>query len=564
MCLALTSLCFAAEGEAVTKQLAYEALPAGHRARFDAEMESALANAASRVPGRSQLLAEFRGEANGHSATKSDDGLTVSYTVSDSMVEVGETVKFSMTLECEAPPMLYTVGGLVMDKNFNKVGELVKANGDSVEINDTTYTYSFNYKPDREGYLNFVIVVSDAAGNQVGMTTPTVQVYEGDVPLFDSIGSDTDIGTDVDNSLAMRLSLDSTSTSLGEWINATATFSTARDPVKYYASWTLTDAEGHVLDVQESAGQTNAQASISTLTFPYQPLRAGEVQFLITATDGDGNEVKINTPAIAVADGFYFEATLNKDALTLGNSAKGTYRIQGHNCDSTVAFVGWECYDAQDSDKILANKSAVVDGRSGEDTYTPRIGETIVFYVGATCEHFPNAYPKTDRLTLIGGTQVELAPTAGSAYSGESIGVEYSVDGGMTPYQEILINGYSRDSEKDETYTFLSWSTTNAEGTASDIACWGDEVYFVIKVVEADGYSSTWKSSVIPMTRLPGDADYSGSVNLNDAVMMLLYAADPEWSINLGNADVNGDHQVDIHDALLVFQYEAGWDVTLK
>jgi len=564
LCLVLTGLCGAAQGESAIRRLTYEELPAGHRALFDKEMESALANAAARAPGQALLLAEFRGGDSGYSTSKSVGGLTASYTVSDSMVEVGQQVKFTVTLSCEETPMLYTVGGLVMDQNFNKVGQIGRVNGEHIEVNDTAYTYSFNYPPDRAGYLNFVLVVSDAAGNQLGMTTPTVQVYEGDVPLFDSIGSDTDIGTDVDNSLAMRLSLDKKTTNLGEWIKATATFSTAKDPVTYNASWTLTDSEGRVLDVQESAGQTKAQASISTLTFPYQPLRAGEVQFIITATDGDGNAVKINTPDIPVADGFYFEATLNKDVMTLGSSAKGTYRIQGHNCETTVAFVGWECYGAKASDKILASKSAVVDGRAGEDTYIPRIGENVVFYVGATCAHFPNAYPQTDRLTLIGGTHAELTPTAQSAISGKPIGVEYAVDGGMMPYQEIVVSGYSRDSATGTTYPFLNWSTTEEEGRESDVPVWGDEVYFVVRVVEEDGYTSTWTSAAIPMTRTPGDADGSGSVDMNDALTVLLYSTDPDGAINLGNADVNGDARVDIHDALMLFQREAGWDVHLK
>lgn len=564
LCLALTCICFTAHGESAVRRMTYEELPAAHRNLFNTEMESALANAASRAPGSAMLLAAFRGENSGYSATKSVNGLTASYTVSASMVEVGQQVKFTLNFTCQTPPMLYTVGGLVMDKNFNKVGNLGRENGESIQVDDTVYSYSFNYRPDREGFLNLVIVVSDEEGNMLGLTTPTVQVYEGDIPLFDSIGSDKDVGTDVNNSLALRLALDDTSTKLGEWINASATFTTAKDPVTYTAAWTLLDAEGHVLDEKETTGQAKAQSAIATVTFPYQPLRAGEVRFLITATDGDGNQVRINTPDIPVADGFYFEASLDKDVLPLGSSAKGTYRIQGHNCDTTVAFVGWECYDALNPDKMLTSTSGVIDGRAGTAAFAPRIGETIVFFVGATCEHYPDAYPKTDRLTLIGGTQVELMPTAASAQAGHTIGVEYIVDGGLTPLEEVLVNGYSRDRASGKTFHFLNWSSTGEEGTASGTANWGDEVYFVIKVVEADGYASTWTSGTIPLTRSPGDADENGSVDISDALAVLLYASDAQGTINLGNADVNGDNTVDLRDALLIFQQEAGWDVKLN
>ena len=64
--------------------------------------------------------------------------------------------------------------------------------------------------------------------------------------------------------------------------------------------------------------------------------------------------------------------------------------------------------------------------------------------------------------------------------------------------------------------------------------------------------------------RLAGDADADGDVDIFDALLILQY--DVGWEvdyINLENANVNGDEMVDIFDALLILQYDVGWDVEL-
>lgn len=63
---------------------------------------------------------------------------------------------------------------------------------------------------------------------------------------------------------------------------------------------------------------------------------------------------------------------------------------------------------------------------------------------------------------------------------------------------------------------------------------------------------------------IPGDADNSAGISLADAVAVLQYCVSASTSINTSNADVTGDGKVDEKDALLILQYEAGWNVTLK
>lgn len=65
------------------------------------------------------------------------------------------------------------------------------------------------------------------------------------------------------------------------------------------------------------------------------------------------------------------------------------------------------------------------------------------------------------------------------------------------------------------------------------------------------------------LTRLPGDANEDGEVDIYDALVILRYAAGQDVTICLYNADVNADDQADILDAILILQQGAGWNVEL-
>ncbi len=64
--------------------------------------------------------------------------------------------------------------------------------------------------------------------------------------------------------------------------------------------------------------------------------------------------------------------------------------------------------------------------------------------------------------------------------------------------------------------------------------------------------------------RLAGDADNDNDVDLDDAVLIFNYIAGEAVKINKLNADANADGEVNVHDALLILQQQAGWDVELK
>ncbi len=383
----------------------YASMPAEYRALFEAEMASALANARARTPDSGRLKAQARGDFNGYTGTKADNSLRVEYRVSDSVVAVGEKVTFYVTMYCNTAPIAYTYGGAVMDEAFNQTGTIVPADRPNTYVggdDQVQIAKALSYTPTKAGFFNYVIIVKDGNGNMLALSTPTIQVYEAEIPPFDNFGTDTNIRTEQDDELALRLNLDKTQGKVGADIYAAVTFKTLKDPVNYAAAWTLYDEAGSVLDREDILGQTNAAAQNTEITFPYRPLSAGQMQFVITATDGDGNTVKINSTHIPVADGFYLEARLSKSAaMLLGDSVTASYDIHGHRCDSVRYEIGWECYD--DQGQTLLSQPETVQTASGKSSFTPKAGVGLEFRVGATCEHFPDVMPVRVSLELLGG-----------------------------------------------------------------------------------------------------------------------------------------------------------------
>lgn len=64
--------------------------------------------------------------------------------------------------------------------------------------------------------------------------------------------------------------------------------------------------------------------------------------------------------------------------------------------------------------------------------------------------------------------------------------------------------------------------------------------------------------------RIPGDANGSGTVNIDDVTRLEQYLANDAVDINRANADVNGDGRINMNDVLLLMQFQAGWNVTLR
>lgn len=517
--------------------VAYKDLPQAHRELYERTVATARAEVHKRLPGNSKLQAKIRGDFSGYTDVKSDNSLRVEYRVSDSIVKVGEKIWFYVNMYCDYSPMVYTVSGLVFDKEFNQTG-WVNGDGKSAMIDDTFNSVAYYYPTLEPGYVSFIFAITDGNGNQVSVVTSTVMVCEEDDPIFKNQSAD--INTDTEGNLGLMMSLDRATLSVGTEITAAVDMTTTADPVKYRGVWTLTDEAGNILDTSETTSEVNAQAEPARINFTYRPLKAGKLQFVINANDGEGNRIKTNTPVIDVADGYYFTARLNRiSALTVGNSLTATYNIYGHECDKAGYYIGWECHDAQGN--TVASHTEVVQERSGKVTYTPRVGQAVEFYVGATCEHIKGVYPETVTLALVGGLEGEVSLTKSSVKYGETIGVKYSFEGGKEPYQKVIVKGYSYDESKNRTFCFLEKTVTDGQGTGtvSGAPKLGDEVYFEVQLVEADGNTSTWKTGSAAFTGAPEVTDPKVTASLSAAKVTLGEKVTLTYKMSGGSGTIN-------------------------
>ena len=533
--------------------VAYESLQQSHRALYEQAMATALAEARARVPSPNRLQAKARGDFNGYTDAKSDGGLHVEYRVSDSIVRVGEKIRFHVNMNCNDPPMIYTVSGLVFDEDFEQTGSL-NSSGASIRVDEPFKTLSYSYTPAAPGYVNFVLAVSDSGGNQVAVVTSTVMVCDADDPIFKNQSVDVNNGTE--GKLGLMLSLDRSKVSVGTLITAQADITTSAAPVRSRGVWTLTDADGNILDVAEAAADADAQDEPARLTFPYRPLQAGKLQFVIHANDEAGNQVKTNTPVINVADGYYLEARLEPSSVAVaGETLAASYDIWGHDCGQAGYSVIWECCDADGNTIISTMQTA--DKRSGIASYTPRIGQLVEFRISAVCEHYKDTYPATARITLVGGLEGDVSLTDSSIHLGESIGVNYSFEGGQEPYQKVIVKGYTCDASSGKAICFLEKHLTEAQGMVSGIPGQGSQVYFVVELVEADGHTSSWKSGNAVITgaaSIPGDADGNGLVNTYDALRIMQRESGWPVQVNDAGADVDGSGSVTTPDAVEILR----------
>ena len=160
-------------------------------------------------------------------------------------------------------------------------------------------------------------------------------------------------------------------------------------------------------------------------------------------------------------------------------------------------------------------------------------------------------------------TQFKFAKDHFTCYVGAD--VDLGLDTGNGPYGlEYYYNFYTqifRDGEvmPNGCYNNLTGMFSAQKAGEYRIVCSYGEVSGEtrVTVLERD-------DDVEPDEGIPGDADDNGDVNMNDALTVLRYCAGEGNAINLLNADVTGDSQISAQDALLILQWEAGWNETLQ
>lgn len=278
--------CFTAIAEeSARKAIPYDTVPVELREAFEAEKADAPAKAKKAGP----LSATQRGY-EGYVGSKKSGSLSVKYTISDSMVSVGEKVDFNIEVSCSYYPVIYIVGGAIMNTDFSEAGEIQRQ---SYTVNKRSFKDGWSYTPKQPGYFNFILAVEDGLGNRVIITTNTVQVKAKDAPEqnFSNIA--------VDGELTVGVKLNKNKLKVGETVTATCVFNSDAAPVVYVAGWTLWDEAQNTLDEATEEGSFYATSNKS-LSFTYTPEEPGELLFLLVATDGDKNAITINAPTLLV------------------------------------------------------------------------------------------------------------------------------------------------------------------------------------------------------------------------------------------------------------------------
>lgn len=314
-------------------------------------------------------------------------------------------------------------------------------------------------------------------------------------------------------------------------------------------------------------GAFQGNTTITSVALPSTITRIGASAFkdctnLTTITTYTASETAPETD-----DEFVISTAFAITSVNAGDTAVATYTVTGHSCDEAVYTLVWEVYDANGG--MLDAEYTDTTECAGSSSYVPREGDLLVFTVNAACSHV-TCVAVSDEIAINGGLSVVLTVEDTAVQIGKSISVTYVIEGGLAPYTSITVTGYTVDSATGETTAFLTATNLTGSGTQSGVPETGDQLYFELVIVESDGRQTTWQTDVLELapaadaSRLPGDADDNGVVDIYDGLVVLQYGVSADTAINLSNADVNADGEVNIHDALLILQYDAGWAVTLK
>ena len=114
-----------------------------------------------------------------------------------------------------------------------------------------------------------------------------------------------------------------------------------------------------------------------------------------------------------------------------------------------------------------------------------------------------------------------------------------------------------------ETEGILSYDKTSTSTKKSFSARKAGQT-FVVAMLDNGVYAVTLVNVTDPHARKPGDANEDGVIDAKDALLVMQYDAGWNVSINGYAGDVNADGKTDLADAVLIFQYSAGLDVELK
>lgn len=167
-----------------------------------------------------------------------------------------------------------------------------------------------------------------------------------------------------------------------------------------------------------------------------------------------------------------------------------------------------------------------------------------------------------------------LCVLMGAAAVADTAGFTFSLNSAGDGY---IVTGYTGS---DASVTVPDWYNAKPVTEIGDSAFQGNTTIThvsmpstIVKIGESAFKNCTKLSTVDSYTaasepptsdHIAGDVNDSGETDIYDALLVMQYDAGWNVTINKTNADVDGSSTVDLTDALLILRYGAGEDVTLQ
>ena len=267
-------------------------------------------------------------------------------------------------------------------------------------------------------------------------------------------------------------------------------------------------------------------------------------------------------------------ASLDKTTVQSGSPLTLTYSVTGGKAPLDI-WMRAETITADYSEFYqIANRFDLP--ASGKEVVIPYLGDEVSVSLDVT-DADGNSASWYGTNTITGAPEAQetrLTVTADKTevIVGEPITVTYNFSTGNVPLGEGSYYYWSVSDQDGDGYAerLEEGNLTEKSGTLTyipqDYA--GETLYLIMYIRNVYGQEhynwDIYATIVNDPSRLPGDADDNGSVDIYDALTILKHLSGEAVDINLTNAEVNRDSQVDVQDAILIMEKSAGWNVTLK
>ena len=272
-------------------------------------------------------------------------------------------------------------------------------------------------------------------------------------------------------------------------------------------------------------------------------------------------------------------ASLDKTTVQSGSPLTLTYSVTGGKAPLDVTL--YASTNTADYSGYWTIASRYDLPASGKEVVIPYLGDEVDISLYVTDADGNSAswyvWEQYSGITITGAPEAQetrLTVTADKTevIVGEPITVTYNFSTGNVPLGEGCYYYWSVSDQDGDGYGELleEGEITEKSGTFTyvpeDYA--GATLYFGMYICNVYGqYHYNWDieaAIVNDPSRLPGDADDNGSVDIYDALTILKHLSGEAVDINLTNAEVNRDNQVNVQDAMLIMEKSAGWNVKLK